>query len=204
MYIPKSFKNTNEKEILSFMQKYSFATIVSVSDERPIATHLPFVVSKEEDNIVLYSHFAKVNPQAGALVGKSILVIFCEPHAYISPRYYAKKENVPTWNYISVHAYGRATIIEEEAAKLDLLEKTINTYEEEYKPQWNKLSANYKTAMIAGITAFKITVTEVQAANKLSQNKSSEERRNIVKGLSESSHSSATAIAEYMKQNLSE
>src|SRR5688500_6197620 len=106
MYIPKSFKNTDDKEILAFMQKYSFATIVSTVDNKPIATHLPFVISKEGENVVLYSHFAKANPQAATLTNKDILVIFSEPHAYISPKYYNKTESVPTWNYISVHFYG--------------------------------------------------------------------------------------------------
>src|SRR6476469_2104942 len=125
MYIPKHFLNSNEEDVLSFMQKYSFATIVSAENNKPIATHLPFLVQKTDGVITLSSHFAKANPQAEAISGNEVLVIFSEPHAYISPKHYEKEQNVPTWNYVSVHVYGKCRLIEGVEKKLALLEKTI-------------------------------------------------------------------------------
>jgi transcriptional regulator len=80
MYIPSFNKFPNQQEAISFMQRYSFATIVTADDDDvPVASHLPFLVELRDDKIVLLSHFAKANPQAGQIVGKSILVIFTEP-----------------------------------------------------------------------------------------------------------------------------
>lgn len=63
MYIPKLNRTTDQEEIIAFMQKYSFATIITVKDNYQTATHLPFIISKREDKIILTSHFAKANPQ---------------------------------------------------------------------------------------------------------------------------------------------
>ncbi|HEY1024164.1 MAG TPA: FMN-binding negative transcriptional regulator, partial [Sphingobacteriaceae bacterium] len=151
MYIPKHFLNSDQDEAVVFMQKYSFATLVTAEQNIPVATHLPFLIQKIDDRIILSSHFAKANPQAAAIAGSDILVIFTEPHAYISPRFYERDQNVPTWNYLAVHAYGKATIIEDEAGKLALMERTIVNYEAKYLEQWRGLSNDYKLKMLKGI-----------------------------------------------------
>ena len=96
MYIPKAFLTTDQSEIISFIKKYSFGTIITVAEGKPIATHLPFLVVEHDEKMFLKSHFASVNPQAKSLEGQEILVIFTEPHAYVSPKFYEKKQNVPT------------------------------------------------------------------------------------------------------------
>src|ERR1700761_6434357 len=126
MYIPKLNLITDRQEALSFMQRYSFATIVTVNDGVPTATHLPFVVTKRENKIVLTSHFAKANPQSADIMNGKPLVIFAEPHAYISPKHYEQRASVPTWNYIAIHAYGKAALIDTPEEKAILLEQTIN------------------------------------------------------------------------------
>src|SRR4051812_48564882 len=129
MYIPSFNSFTDKKEIITFMQRYSFASIVTVVDGMPVATHLPFLVKEENDKLILQSHFAKANPQAKSITDAVSLVIFTEPHAYISPSNYEKETNVPTWNYIAVHAYGKATLLESVEQKAELLKHTINTFE---------------------------------------------------------------------------
>jgi transcriptional regulator len=204
MYIPKHFLNTNDEEAISFMQKYSFGTIVTCETGRPVATHLPFLVEKSGTGIVISSHFAKANPQAKAIDNNEVLIIFAEPHAYISPRHYENEQSVPTWNYISVHAYGKCRLIEEEASKFKLLERTILNYEEAYQEQWNGLSSDFKERMLKGIVAFEVEVTELQAKNKLSQNKSIQEQQSIIAELSGSTNSSEVQLAEYMRLNSKE
>src|SRR5258708_27777284 len=98
MYIPSFNTFPGGQEVITFMQRYSFATIVTDVDGIPQATHLPFLLKEENDKLILRSHFAKANPQSKQVFGKTSLVIFTEPHAYISPKSYEKEENVPTWN----------------------------------------------------------------------------------------------------------
>ena len=198
MYIPKLNLITDRQEALSFMQRYSFATIVTVNNGVPTATHLPFVVTQHEDNIILTSHFAKANPQADELLTGNPLVIFAEPHAYISPKHYEQANSVPTWNYIAVHAYGKAALIDSAEAKAQLLEQTIQFYDADYKKQWDGLPEDFKLKMMNGIVSFEITVDELQGKKKLSQNKTEKERENIINELRTKADSSSTDIAAYM------
>ncbi|GAA3984364.1 FMN-binding negative transcriptional regulator [Mucilaginibacter dorajii] len=198
MYIPAFNQFPNQQEIISFMQRYSFATIITVRDEIPEATHLPFLVELRDDKVVLLSHFAKANPQAAQLLDKTVLVIFTEPHAYISPANYPKETNVPTWNYIAVHAYGKASLLSGEEQTANLLSKTISNYEVSYLQQWDNLAIEFKQKMMKGIVAFEIIVDDLQGKQKLSQNRTEEERENIINSLSKSADTHEIEIANYM------
>lgn len=189
----------SQQEAVSFMQRYSFATLVTVANGVPSATHLPFVVEQRDGKVVLISHLAKANPQADELLNGKALAIFAEPHAYISPRHYEHEKNVPTWNYIAVHAYGLATLIESPEQKAALLAQTINFYEAAYMQQWQSLPDDYKLNMMKGIVGFEIAVDDLQGKKKISQNRSEIERQNIINELSNSPDSAAKDIAGYMK-----
>jgi transcriptional regulator len=182
------------------MRQYSFATIVNNNNGKLAATHLPFVIEERKDDIILISHFAKENDHWKSLVQNEPLVIFSEPHAYISPVHYDHQQNVPTWNYIAVHAYGKTNLIEDDAGKLQLLAKTIQCFESTYQQQWESLTDKYKTGMLKGIVGFKIEVTDLQAKYKLSQNRSDTEKEKIVRELSESTESTARMVATEMKK----
>jgi transcriptional regulator len=198
MYIPKHFQLNDYQESISFMQKYSFATIVTILNGVPEATHLPFLVEQRGGQLVLISHFAKANPQALAVFNETSLVIFTEPHAYISPSNYEKEQNVPTWNYLAIHAYGKATLIDDKPQVAHLLEKMIGFYEAAYREQWDKLPDDYKQKMMNGITAFEIVVDNLQGKNKLSQNRTEIEQENIIVSLSNSADNNELGIAAYM------
>jgi len=198
MYVPRHFAATGRQEMIAFMQKYSFATIVSLTDGLPVATHLPFVVTVEHDKVWLSAHFARANRQWEQLSGGKCLVIFQEPHAYISPVHYEKEQSVPTWNYIAVHAYGNPQIVEAQTEKLDLLGKMILQYEPAYNVQWQRLPDDYKMRMLNGIVVFRMHITDIQASYKLSQNKTFRERQDIIDTLSQSEATPGRDIADYM------
>ncbi len=200
MYIPNTNLLTDSAEIIDFIKRFSFGTIITSINNIPTATHLPFLVEIRNDKVVLISHFAKANDQWRNIYDNLNLVIFQEPHAYISPSHYEKTLNVPTWNYIAVHAYGKGQLVTEQERVMKILEKTILKYEEAYQKQWESLPEDYKFKMANGIVAFEIEVTDLQAKQKLSQNKTAEEQANIINSLSKSSHSSEQLIAEYMRK----
>jgi transcriptional regulator len=198
MYIPSFNKFEDQQEAIGFMQRYSFATIVSVKDGVPVATHLPFIINRTDNKIILKSHFAKANPQAVDAINTNVLVIFTEPHAYISPKHYEKEESVPTWNYLAVHAYGKCVLIDGEEKKAELLKATILNYEADYLKQWDHLPDAFKRNMMKGIVAFEMVVEDLQAKSKLSQNKTENERQNIINELKDSANSNEKEIADYM------
>lgn len=192
---------TDESEIMDFMRHYSFATIITVKDNLQTATHLPFTISIKDGVITLISHFAKANLQWQEITQHQALVIFHEPHAYISPRHYDKELNVPTWNYLAVHAYGTGSIISEKEEAMQALEEMINTFEADYMQQWNKLPDEFKLKMLNGIVAFKIHVSDLQAKKKLSQNKTGTEKQKIIAALEKGSDSEKS-VSHYMKKDL--
>lgn len=201
MYIPKNFATADREEIIGFIKQYSFATIITAKENFPTATHLPFIISIKGDNIILTSHFAKANEQWTQIAENQVLVIFNEPHAYISPKHYDKELNVPTWNYLSVHAYGQGQLITDTERTFEVLEATIENYEIDYKKQWHSLPQDYKLKMVKGIVAFEVIITDLQAKKKLSQNKTDAEQVRIIETLSASDNNHERDIAEYMKQN---
>lgn len=202
MYIPQDNQMQDRAEILAFMQRFSFATLIGVADRKPIATHLPFLVEEREQQLVLISHLALENEQWKTFTEQTCLVIFSEPHAYISPSLYDRELNVPTWNYLAVHVYGRAKIIEDAAQIRSILNQTAQHYEEAYVAQWNRLPEDYKARLSRGIVAFEITVTEVQAKKKISQNKSLKEQKRIADYLSNRENSPERLIGAYMNTEL--
>ena len=200
MYTPKYFKVTDFEEIREFVQMNSFGTLVTTKKGKPIATHLPLQLVKEEDTYYITGHMAYGNPQWRTFdTCEDVLVMFQGPHAYISSSWY-EQENVPTWNYQAVHVYGTATILNEEALKQDLT-KLLEKYEKhrENPVLWDKLSPSLLEKEIKGIVGFKIIVQEIQAAYKLSQNRNEMDYQNIIDELTKEKDLNAKALAEIMK-----
>jgi len=200
MYIPKHFEQNDRKKSIAFMQAYNFAIVVSAKEEIPLATHLPFVIEQRENELILISHMSKANEQWKTFSEKEILVIFSEPHAYISPSLYEKQQNVPTWNYVAVHAYGKINFLNRTEQKLDVLHKQIQSFEAGYTEQFKTLDQKYIDGLLNGIVAFEIKVTKLQSKEKLSQNKSKKEKENIKQHLTDSGDDMKKDLANLMPE----
>lgn len=201
MYIPNLFRDEDTDRLAAFMRRNSFATVVSVLDDAPVATHLPITVALDGDAITLRGHFAKANPHWTALEQAETLVIFTGPHAYVSPQHYEKRESVPTWNYLAVHAYGEGRVVDGEAT-LDGLNELIHEHETGYQEQWDALSERYREGMLRGIVGFEMAVTRLEGAAKLSQNKSTQERTSIAVSLARGGDDAARRTGEEMLRRL--
>ncbi|MEY9977510.1 FMN-binding negative transcriptional regulator [Lysinibacillus sp. RC79] len=201
MYIPKYHKITDLEEIKEFIKVNSFATIVSIRKGKPIASHVPLILNKIKDEYYLTGHLAYGNPLWRTFEdADEILVIFNGPHAYISSSWY-EKENVPTWNYQSVHVYGKASLLDGIELEQDL-SKLLEKYEKfrENPVLLDKLSPELLQQEMKGIKGFKIKVQEIQAAYKLSQNRNANDYANIISELYKEEDPNAHAVAEAMKK----
>ena len=198
MYIPKHFEQNDRTSTIAFMQNFNFALLVSVKDTIPVATHLPFVIEERDHDIVLISHMSKANDQWRTAKVKEVLVVFSEPHAYISPSHYEKQQNVPTWNYVAVHAYGKISVLEDDNQKLEVLHKQMRSFEEAYLQQFNTLDQKYIDGLLKGIVAFEILVTDLQSKAKLSQNKTLSEREKIKQELEQSNDTIKQSLGKMM------
>lgn len=179
MYIPSYYKQENKDILLKYMREFPFGILVTAEENKPWATHIPFVVEEENNSIVIYTHISAANPQNKQLMNSKVLCIFREPHAYISPSLYSHSKNVPTWNYVAVHAYGDVELIKGKEELIDLQKKMINMLEPSYMDQFNNLPEKYLEDLLNGITGIKISVLELYGKEKLSQNKTDEEIERI-------------------------
>ncbi len=184
MYIPKHYQITEEKLIFEFLQSNSFAIIISNGEQTPSATHLPFIVKKEDEELKLVTHLAKENPHAKILEqNQDVLIIFNGPHGYISPLWYANPINVPTWNYASVHIHGKVECVHDASEKLQILKETIVFYEEKYLEQFNTLPKEYIDGMLEHITGVRVKVVAIEAKFKMNQNKTKEDLEGVMSNL---------------------
>ena len=205
MYIPNAFRKDDLEQLVAFMRANSFATLVSVLDGAPFASHIPLLVRRQEDVVQLIGHLAKPNPQWKAFGSGESLAIFTGPHAYISPSLYEKRESVPTWNYIAVHAYGiprTLTLADSPQALEEALNGLIEAYDPSYRSQWDELSEKYREGMMNGIVAFEMTVTRLEGKYKLSQNRGQADQRRVAQSLLQSTDPTISGVGGAMKTNL--
>lgn len=199
MYVPQHFRIDDPVALYGFMQQNSFATLVSVHDGLPFATPLPVWVGEG----VLRMHLAKANPQWSSLISPSgtaqeVLLLFQGPHAFVSPSWYQQHPAVPTWNYLTVHAYGRPQIIEDPQEVRALL----NTQVQQYETQWSLegLPEAYLQGMVRGIVALEVEITRLEGKFKLSQNRSAADRAQVIAHLAASPHPLDKAVAQAMQE----
>ncbi|MGA3853954.1 FMN-binding negative transcriptional regulator [Bacillus pumilus] len=201
MHIPSFFQVKDMEEVKAFIQSHSFATVVTTTDGKPIATHIPVSFLQIEDSYVISGHMAIGNPQWKTLEeNEQVLVIFQGPHAYISSSWY-EKEAVPTWNYQAVHVYGKAKLLEKSELVKELT-TMLETYEShrEQPVLWHTLSDELLEKQMKGIVGFKIIIDEVQAAFKLSQNRHERDYAHIIEQLeTEGEVEMAKAMKEKVK-----
>ena len=201
MYTPEIYKNENQEEIKKFLQENSFGILINQTNGKLCATHIPLELeTNEEGNEILYGHISKENPQwNGFLNNDQVLAVFSGPHSYISSSWY-DHENVPTWNYIAVHVYGKIKIIEGEAV-IESLKKLVDKYEQYSENPVRIEDLSKKTMLQArGIVAFEIEITEIQATKKMSQNRDEKNLKNIISELEKTEDFQAINVANEMKK----
>lgn len=185
MYAPEPFNISDEEEILRFLRAHPFGMLVQNGENTPIATHLPFLVLTEDNEIILEAHIAIANPQSQLIRnGKTALVIFQGPHAYVSSSVY-HNENVPTWNYQSIHVYGTIKPLSEDELKSHL--KNIVDHFEKGRPNpidTASLPKEMLNSYQKEILGFRIVIYKLEAAYKLSQNRNSLDHGAIMNDLS--------------------
>ncbi|RCT55874.1 FMN-binding negative transcriptional regulator [Winogradskyella sp. KYW1333] len=166
-YPPKHHQDNNINNMVDVIKTYPLATVISVSNNSPLITHLPLIF----DNNKLIGHIDIYNPQAKLLKDNNeVTVLFSGPECYISPSVYGTTQ-LPTWNYIKVHLKGTVEAIEsKEALKQSLISMTefLEAPDHKYvlEPDNPRLDRNLNY-----IEMFEITITQWEGKFKLSQDK---------------------------------
>ena len=200
MHIPKLYREEDKSKILEFIRHNDFAVLVTHDGEKPVASHLLVEALEEGEALYVNGHMSRANSHWKTFeMNPEILVIFHGAHTYISPTWY-NHVNVPTWNYQSVHVYGKPRLITNYDEAYSILKRLIDRYETKGNYKMETLPQDFVEKEIRGIMAFQIEVTRVEANYKLSQNRKDEDHANIITRLEERTDDLSHAVAEAMRQ----
>jgi transcriptional regulator len=202
MYIPRQFKVEDRDVLFDFMARNNFATLITAQDGAIVASHLLFIVKPDAgDAGMLVAHMARANGQWQALRGgDEALVIFQGPHAYVSPSWYETHPSVPTWNYMTVHAYCTPRLMEDEADVRALLHELVAQHEEPDSGWTLEGAEGYVGKMIHNIVAFELRIVRLEGKAKLSQNRDDTDRGIVREKLLSSEDGVVRSVGELMQQ----
>lgn len=201
MYIPKYYRMNDRDQISAVLTAYPFGIVVAYEGGKLLAAHVPWEWQEKDGRLELQGHVARGNPiWRAAPQCEEVLVIFQGPHTYVSSSWY-ERPNVPTWNYVAVHAYGTARVVEDEELEA-VLDRMLDRYEgpRENGRTWETLDPAFRQQQMRGIVGLSIAVTRIEAIQKMSQNRDDGDFKNVVEALRQSPHPSDGEVAKVMER----
>lgn len=208
MYIPAHFAADDLDAIAAFVDRAGTADLVTFDGTRPVATLLPVIWDRTEASSGhgrLLGHIAVKNSQwstAGADFPG--LAIVHGPQAYISPSWYqSTKEHgrtVPTWNYTTVHFTGKLTFHTDPDWLRDVVTRLTERYEAGRPARWwvSDAPGKFIEGQLRAIVGVEMAVDQIEAKDKLSQNRTTQDRANVIVALGQEPDPQAHQIAELM------
>lgn len=179
MYVPPHFDESRTDILHDLIEKNPLGILFTNGKGGLDANHIPFELDRRQGEYgVLHSHVARANPVWQDIAdGDEVLVVFRAANAYISPNWYPSKHDlhkqVPTWNYMVAHAYGRVTIRDDERYVRGMVAKLTRRHEASEAKPWKMTdsSKEYIATMLKAIVGLEFEITRLVGKSKLSQNK---------------------------------
>ena len=208
MYIPPQFKEERIPILHEAMRRAGLVTLVSGGADGLIASHVPMLLKQDPAPYgTLLGHISKANEQ-WKLAGhdQQALAIFLGPDAYISPSWYATKQQtgkvVPTWNYVAIHASGPVRFFDDPEPLLALVTELTDRHERGRPQPWAVADApeEFVRAQLKGIVGFALQITRLEGKWKMSQNRPAEDRARVVEGLTGDGEAAGIAVASVMRE----
>ena len=190
------FRADDEALLARLLDEVGFGTVFAQTADGPRVAHTPLAMGPDGG---IRFHLAKRNLLTVQLEGAQALIVIDGPDGYISPRWYANRDTVPTWNYVSIELEGRVSVLDE-AALEEMLHGLIARHEGKLAGEgWSaaETSKQVWAAQLKGIVGFELTVTASRSTAKLSQKSSPEERERIVAGVASAGN---PALAGWMRE----
>lgn len=206
MYQPPDFQVDDLQVLHGLIRDHALGLLVAHLDEGLEASHVPVMVDPalgSQGGLVF--HLARANPLASALDGsREVLFVFQGESAYISPDWYSSAHMVPTWNYAVVHAHGRPGALDDDdlSAALDALSASQEQRLDKLPWTSDRLPTELYARMRRAITGFRMPIERLHGKWKMSQNRSVDDRRGVIRALSGLPSPAAGEAARVMKEML--
>ncbi|WP_277373410.1 FMN-binding negative transcriptional regulator [Pseudomonas sp. AA-38] len=206
MYCPAAFRQDDLASLHAQIHACGLALLSSAGEQGLQASHLPLLLEPGEGEFgTLYGHFARANPHWRDLAdGAETLAVFSGPDAYVHPGWYSAKAEhgkvVPTWNYISVHAWGQAEVFDEPERLLELVSRLSERHEQGRPQPWAVSDAprEYLDTMLRAIVGFAMPIRRLEGKWKLSQNRSTADQAGVRNGLAASANPRERELLAHM------
>lgn len=199
MYTSQFFEVTDVERAAQFIDAHEFGALVSQTKSGLMATHVPML---RVDGALL-GHMARLNPQhASTEEGDDVMVIFSGLDSYISPDAYRDEPDVPTWNYQVAHVHGRWKVVRDHEAVFAHLDAMVAKQEGDSPTAWRsgQLDAALYAGLYRGIVAFRVEITRIECAFKLSQDKTEIDRRGVIDWLDATGRAERQELAQIMRK----
>ncbi|KWF62760.1 FMN-binding negative transcriptional regulator [Burkholderia pseudomultivorans] len=191
MYVPADFDESRPDALRELIVQHPFGSLITHGADGLDANHLPFELVPVDGGLgELHAHVARANPVWRAVAnGDEVLAIFRAGDAYISPNWYPSKHathrQVPTWNYVVVHAHGRITVRDDEKFVRGVVARLTRTHEASQPVPWKMGDApqDYLDTMLQSIVGLQIEITRLVGKRKLGQNKAAADIRGAADAL---------------------
>ena len=207
MYQPPHFREDRIEIQHDLIRTHPLGLLITAGPGGLLANPLPFLIDSEESpRGTLRVHLARANPQWRELAAiAQCLIVFQGPQQYVSPSWYPTKREtgkvVPTWNYVTVHAWGRPCVIDDAAWLRRQIEDLTHLKEGTQPAPWkvDDAPAQYVASQMKGIVGVEIPIDRIEGKWKVSQNRPQADRAGVVAGLRGSGQTAeimATLIVE--------
>jgi transcriptional regulator len=204
MYQPPHFREDRLEVQHDLIRTHPLGLVFTAGPGGLMANAIPFLVNSDASaKGTLRGHFARANLQLSELAAvEECLVVFQGPQAYITPSWYATKREtgkvVPTWNYVTVHAWGRPTVRDDASWLRRQIEDLTRSREAARAAPWSVSDApeSFVAGQIKGIVGVEIVIARIEGKWKVSQNRPAEDRVGVVTGLGETDQAMARLVAD--------
>jgi transcriptional regulator len=191
MYVTPLFKEEDLPVLHDAIRQSGLATLVTLGADGMEASHVPMLLDSEPAPFgTLHGHMARSNPQwQRASASGHALAIFLGPDAYISPSWYATKQEtgkvVPTWNYVAIHVYGAVRFFDDADRLYAHVTKLTERQEMRRAAPWAVTDApeDYIRGQVKRIIGFEMPIARIEGKWKMSQNRPAQDRVGVVEGL---------------------
>jgi transcriptional regulator len=191
MYTPPAFREDDLPTIHAEMRKIQLATLVTLTANGLVATHLPLMLDAAAGEYgTLYGHVARGNTQwSESLAEVEALAMFTASDAYVTPNWYPSKQDtgkvVPTWMYTAIHAYGIARFIDDVEWLRDFVTRLTDKHEAGYSQPWKVTDAPpaYVDSQLARIVGVELPISRLEGKWKFDQRSSEQDRQGVMAGL---------------------
>lgn len=212
MYIPKANEEKRVPVMHALIASRPLGILVTLGASGLFASHIPMVLENDGSEFgVLRGHISRANTQWRDFVpAVDALCMFAGYQHYITPNWYPGTaqhgKEVPTWNYAVVHAYGSLRVIDDERWLLDFVTRLTNIHEAPSPAPWKVSDApeDFTKAMLKGIVGLEIPIRRLEGKWKVSQNRTDEDRKGVVEGLSKLNTKESLAMRDLVEKALIE